>query len=39
MRLEAFDAIFGLDGVVVAGVYVQQIAQIGDAVLGRTANP
>jgi hypothetical protein len=37
--LEAFEAVFGLDGIKIAGIYVQQIAQIGRAILGTSAQP
>jgi hypothetical protein len=36
---EAFDAIFGLGGIEVAGTYVQQAVRIGDRVLGHAAAP
>jgi len=36
---EAFDAIYGLDRIDIAGVYVQQFTRIGSAVLGRPAQP
>jgi len=36
---DAFDEIFSLDGVEIAGTYVQQVARIGDTVLGRTTKP
>ncbi len=36
---EAFDAIFGLDRIAVAAVYVQQVARIGTRVLGHPALP
>ncbi len=35
----AFNEIFSLDGVEIAGTYVQQVARIGDTVLGRTTKP
>src|SRR6516165_1392707 len=37
--IEAFDAIFGLDGIEIAGTYVQQAVRVGCTVLGRTAQP
>ena len=37
--IEAFDAIFGLDRIAIAGAYVQQIARIGTGILGRPALP
>ena len=36
---EAFNEIFCLDGVEIAGTYVQQVPRIGDTVLGRPAAP
>src|SRR5437764_6431874 len=36
---EGFAEIFGLAGVEIAGIYVQEIARIGGAVLGRRAAP
>src|SRR5690242_17199326 len=36
---EAFDAIFGLARIQIAGVFVQQVARIGDRVLGHPAQP
>jgi hypothetical protein len=36
---EPFDAIYGLDQIEIAGVYVQRFTQIGGAVLGRSAQP
>ena len=35
----AFNEIFSLDGVEISGTYVQQVARIGDTVLGRTTKP
>ena len=37
--LEPFDAVFGLEGVEIAGVYVQQLARVGSLVLDRSAQP
>jgi len=37
--VEAFDAIFGLDNIEVAGTYVQQVARLGSTILGRAAKP
>jgi hypothetical protein len=37
--LEPFEAVFGLEGIEVAGAYVQQIAQLGSVILGRPARP
>jgi hypothetical protein len=34
-----FDAVFGLSGIEIAGVYVQQIARIGGQVFGRITKP
>jgi hypothetical protein len=34
-----FDAVFGLSGIEIAGVYVQQIVRVGTPVLGRVAKP
>ena len=36
---EAFNEIFRLDGVEIAGTYVQQVARIGDSVLGHETKP
>ena len=36
---EPFNEIFSLDEVRIAGTYVQQVARIGDTVLGHTAKP
>ena len=36
---EAFNEIFSLNGVEIAGTYVQQVARIGDTVLGHTTKP
>ncbi|HEV2334088.1 MAG TPA: hypothetical protein VGS13_01190, partial [Stellaceae bacterium] len=36
---EGFAEIFGLDGIEIAGVYVQDVARIGATVLGRSALP
>src|SRR5690242_9408365 len=36
---EGFAELFGLDGVDLAGVYVQDIGRVGTTVLGRTAEP
>ena len=36
---EAFNAVFCLDSVEIAGVYVQQVNRIGDPVVGRAAAP
>jgi len=37
--VEAFNAIYDLDQIEIAGAYVQQVARIGTAVLGRAARP
>jgi hypothetical protein len=37
--VEAFDAVFGLDEIEIAGTYVQQMARLGGVVLGRPAQP
>ena len=37
--LEPFDAIFGLSGVEIAGVYVQQLARVGSLILDHSAQP
>jgi hypothetical protein len=37
--LEAFSAFYDLDRIEIAGVYVQQVARVGDAVLGRRTRP
>lgn len=37
--IEAFDAIFGLHRVEIAGLYIQQIARVGSAILGHMAQP
>src|SRR5689334_10107945 len=37
--LEPFEAVFGLEGIGIAGVYVQQIERIGCPVLGHPARP
>jgi hypothetical protein len=37
--VESFAAIFGLDGVDIAGIYVPEVVRIGTAVLGRAARP
>jgi len=37
--VEAFNAIYSLDQIEIAGAYVQQVAQIGTAVLDRAARP
>ena len=37
--LEAFSAFYNLDRIEIAGVYVQQVARVGDAVLGRRTRP
>jgi hypothetical protein len=37
--LAPFDAVFALEGVEITGVYVQQITQIGDPILGCPAQP
>ena len=36
---EAFNEIFSLNGVEIAGTYVQQVARIGDTLLGHTTKP
>jgi hypothetical protein len=36
---EGFGEIFGLDGLEIAGIYVQDVARIGGAVLGRSTRP
>lgn len=36
---EGFAAIFGLEEIAIAGIYVQQVGRIGCAVLGRAAEP
>jgi len=36
---DAFNEIFSLNGVEIAGTYVQQVARIGDTVLGRATKP
>jgi hypothetical protein len=35
--LEPFEAVFGLDGTEIAGVYVQQVERVGSLILGRPA--
>src|SRR5215472_2344852 len=35
----AFDAVFGLSGVEIAGVYVQEAARVGTRILGHIARP
>jgi hypothetical protein len=37
--VEAFAAIFGLDGIEIAGAYVQQVTRIGGTILGHAALP
>jgi hypothetical protein len=37
--VEAFNAIFGLDEIEVAGIYVQQVTRLGSTILGRAAEP
>ena len=37
--LEPFEAVFGLGGIKIAGIYVQQISRVGLAILGRSAQP
>jgi hypothetical protein len=37
--LEPFEAVFGLEGIEIAGIYVQQVVRIGSAVLGRSTQP
>src|ERR1700758_3058850 len=37
--LEPFEAFFGLEEIEIAGIYVQQVARIGSAILGRPAKP
>ncbi|HMD63818.1 MAG TPA: hypothetical protein VKF83_07600 [Stellaceae bacterium] len=37
--IEAFDAIYSLDQIEISGAYVQQVARIAGAVLGRPARP
>jgi hypothetical protein len=37
--IEAFDAIFGLGDIEIAGLYVQQVNRVGSIVLGRAAQP
>jgi hypothetical protein len=39
VAIEAFDAIFGLDGLEIAGAYVQQVARVGSDILGCSAQP
>src|SRR5262245_18621835 len=34
-----FNEIFSLDGIEIAGIYVQQVVRIGETVLGHTAKP
>ncbi len=36
---EAFAELFALDGIEIAGIYVQQIERLGSCVLGRSAQP
>jgi hypothetical protein len=36
---EAFNEVFCLDGIEIAGIYVQQVSRIGDAVIGHAALP
>lgn len=36
---EPFEAVFGLEGIDVAGIYVQQVERVGTVVLGRPAQP
>jgi hypothetical protein len=37
--VEAFDAIFALDGIAIAGAYVQQVARLGSTILGHEVRP
>lgn len=37
--VEAFDAVFGLDNLEIAGIFVQQVTQLGSTILGRPAEP
>jgi hypothetical protein len=37
--LEPFDAVFGLEAIGIAGIYVQQVARIGSSILDRPAQP
>jgi hypothetical protein len=37
--IEAFDAIYGLHCIEIAGIYVQQVAAVGSSILGHTAQP
>ena len=37
--LEPFEAVFDLEGIAVAGAYVQQVARVGNAILGHSAQP
>ena len=37
--LEPFAAVFGLEAVEIAGVYVQQLERVGSLILGRSAQP
>src|SRR2546430_14184412 len=37
--VEAFDAVFGLSEIEIAGTYVQQVARLGSSILGRAAWP
>src|SRR5215471_17370842 len=37
--VEAFDAIYGLNCIEIAGIYVQQVSRVGTSILGRTVRP
>ena len=39
VAIEAFDAIFALDGLGITGTYVQQVARVGSEIVGRSAQP
>jgi hypothetical protein len=39
VAIEAFDAIFALDGLGIAGTYVQQVARVDSEIFGRSAQP
>jgi hypothetical protein len=39
VAIEAFDAIFGLDGLDIAGAYVQRVTRVGSDILGYSAQP
>jgi len=39
VAIEAFDAIFALDGLGITGTYVQQVARVGSEIIGRSAQP